>query len=313
MLRRLLSLRSFALVVLVALACAVATHADARAGRGLNLGTRGMNTFSAPPSTMTAPRPAPSIDRTITRPTTPNSAFPVQPQRPGLFGGLLGGFLTGLLGASLFHMLTGSGFGFLLQLLLIGGLIYLVVRFIRSRATFPASGPSLRTAYGPTPTPQGTSYTGSAGLGQAPRGPARAPYDAVGIKPEDYQEFERLLSEIQLAYGREDVGALRQRATPEMSAYFEQDIGEAEQKGLSNQIADVKLLQGDLAEAWREGPVEYATVAMRYQLVDQTIDKRTGRVVEGGPTPQQVVELWTFRREPGNGMRWVLSAIQQGN
>jgi predicted lipid-binding transport protein (Tim44 family) len=35
-------------------------------------------------------------------------------------------------------------------------------------------------------------------------------------------------------------------------------------RGLINRVTDVKLLQGDLAEAWREGRTEHATVAMRF-------------------------------------------------
>ena len=35
-----------------------------------------------------------------------------------------------------------------------------------------------------------------------------------------------------------------------------------------NKVSGVKLLQGDLAEAWRENNDEYATVAMRFSLID---------------------------------------------
>ena len=68
----------------------------------------------------------------------------------------------------------------------------------------------------------------------------------------------------------------------------------------------MKLLQGDLAEAWREGDTDYATVAMRYALNDTYVDQ-SGRVVEGGP--DEATEVWTFRRSHGG--KWLLSAIQQ--
>jgi predicted lipid-binding transport protein (Tim44 family) len=70
------------------------------------------------------------------------------------------------------------------------------------------------------------------------------------------------------------------------------------------------LESGDLAEAWREGHVEYATVAMRYSLIDYVADRATGRVVDGDATHRgEVTELWTFRRASGG--QWLLSAIQQ--
>jgi predicted lipid-binding transport protein (Tim44 family) len=76
-----------------------------------------------------------------------------------------------------------------------------------------------------------------------------------------------------------------------------------------NKVSNVKLLQGDLAEAWREGSTDYATVALRFSLIDKTIERSTGRMVEGSDTPEEVTEIWTFVRRPGSD--WELSAIQQ--
>ena len=137
-----------------------------------------------------------------------------------------------------------------------------------------------------------------------------APEAPVQIGPSDYAEFERALVEIQTAYGREDMNALTHMATTEMVRYFGSDLEADRSKGLRNQVSDPKLLQGDLAESWREGPAEYATVAMRFSVVDATVERATGRVVSGDATrPIESVEHWTFRRE--NGGSWLLSAIQQ--
>jgi predicted lipid-binding transport protein (Tim44 family) len=134
----------------------------------------------------------------------------------------------------------------------------------------------------------------------------------VEIGPQDYDAFERLLGEIQLAYGRRDERVLGQRATPEMLSYFLNELEADRRKGLRNEISSPKLLQGDLAEAWREGSEEYATVAMRFSLIDATVDS-AGRIVSGSrTTPQEVTELWTFRRPHGGSAdQWELSAIQQ--
>src|SRR5262245_62179665 len=54
----------------------------------------------------------------------------------------------------------------------------------------------------------------------------------------------------------------------------------------------VTLLQGDLAEAWREPGSDYATVAMRYALRDTLIDRASGRIVSGNPErDDEVTEL----------------------
>jgi predicted lipid-binding transport protein (Tim44 family) len=90
-------------------------------------------------------------------------------------------------------------------------------------------------------------------------------------------------------------------------SYLSEDLAENASKGVVNKISDVKLLQGDLAEAWREGNTDYATVALRYSLNDQTVERDTGRVVKGGP--DEANEVWTFMRARGG--HWLLSAIQQ--
>ena len=140
------------------------------------------------------------------------------------------------------------------------------------------------------------SFLGGLGGGLGGGAPAAraSGTDDVGTTPEDFNTFERLLGEIQAAYSAEDLGQLRARATPEMVSYFAEDLAANASRGVVNPISDVKLLQGDLAEAWREGDTDYATVAMRFALNDQTIDRASGRVIEGGP--EEATEVWTFMR-----------------
>src|SRR5262249_21723302 len=122
-----------------------------------------------------------------------------------------------------------------------------------------------------------------------------------------FNTFEHLLGEIQTAYGAEDLNRLRNRATPEMLSYFSEELAANASKGVVNQISAVKLLQGDLAEAWREGDTDYATVAMRYSLNDRIVERDGGQVLQGGP--DEATEIWTFMRKRGG--HWLLSAIQQ--
>lgn len=294
--------------------------AQARPGGGKSSGSRGSSTFSAPPPTATAPRPGQPIQRTETpsaAPARPGMAAPAQPSRG--FGGLGAGLAAGLLGAGLFGMLSGNGFmggiaglasimGFLLQIALIAGLVWLAFRFFRRRSEpAMAGGPS---NHGRSPLEGGGQPGGfpRAGFGGGGGGaPARQP---IEIGPQDYQAFERNLGEVQTSYGRGDVGALRRLATPEMARYLEEDLAHDRGRGVRNEVSEPKLLQGDLAEAWREGTTEYATVAMRYEIVDVFVDTASGRIVEGNRgAASEVTEIWTFRRDMKGA--WLLSAIQQ--
>lgn len=80
-------------------------------------------------------------------------------------------------------------------------------------------------------------------------------------------------------------------------------------QGVVNKVSDVRLLQGDLAESWLEGDQDYATVAMRYTVIDMTIDRASGRLVEGSASLKEIAEFWTFMRKRHG--QWILSAIQQ--
>jgi predicted lipid-binding transport protein (Tim44 family) len=117
-----------------------------------------------------------------------------------------------------------------------------------------------------------------------------------------------LLGDIQTAYSREDLSALRAMLTPEMLSYFSEQLAANVSRGLINRVTDVKLRQGDLAEAWREGRTDYATVAMKYELKDGMVERASGRTVDGGER-SEVTEWWTFMRARGGN--WPLSAIQQ--
>ena len=128
------------------------------------------------------------------------------------------------------------------------------------------------------------------------------------IAKADYDAFEQLLGDVQAAFSAEDLNALRAKVTPEMLSYFSEQLAENASRGLINRVTDVKLLQGDLAEAWREGDADYATVAMHFALTDSMVERASGRTVEGG-SPSEVTELWTFMRARGGD--WLLSAIQQ--
>ena len=305
--------QAIAVVLSLALPLMLAmSSADARIGGGVSSGSRGARTFSAPPSTSTAPGMAQPFNRTMTQPGSPGG-FGAPAARGGFFNrpgmGMLGGLAAGFLGAGLLGMLFGGGmfgglgglssiFGLILQI----GLIIIVVRLAMSwwqRRHTPAS------AYAGAPAAPGAASSFRSGTGFG-LGSGSAPLE---ILPADYQAFERLLSEIQAAWSNEDIARLHTLATPEMVSYFTGDLDKNKARNVINKVSDTRLLQGDLAEAWREGDSDYASVAMRFSLVDKTIDRASGRLVEGSEQPSEVTEVWTFLRP--RGANWELSAIQQ--
>nr|WP_112662676.1 Tim44 domain-containing protein [Microvirga flavescens] len=316
------------LAVVLTLAAGVA---EARMGGGRSsFGSRGARTWSAPPATSTAPNTAAPIQRSQTpnlgpmdQRTVPPVGTAAQPRRFGFGTGLA----AGLLGAGLFGMLMGNGFfgglsglgsilGLVLQIGLIALLVSFAMKWFRRRQQPAFAGHAYASpSPGPSPRPAGSSYGSALGGLGSQRAQASGPgatRDEVRVGEQDYAAFEKALTDIQGAYSRGDVATIWQSATPEMAGYIQEELNDYASRGLVNSVSDVRLLQGDLAEAWREGSAEYATVAMRYSLVDVTREKASGRVVEGDPAvPTEATEIWTFRRDQGGP--WKLSAIQQLN
>jgi hypothetical protein len=164
--------------------------ADARVGGGISSGSRGARTFSAPPSTSTAPGTAQPFNRSITQPNGTSA-----PSGGGFFNqpgrGLLGGLAAGFLGAGLLGMLFGGGmfsgiggFSSLLGMILQIGLIVFLVRMAMSwwqRRNAPA--------YAGAVSPGGSaSFRSGTGFGL---GSGSAPLE---ITPADYEASSDCLS-----------------------------------------------------------------------------------------------------------------------
>ncbi|MGK9085792.1 Tim44 domain-containing protein [Brucella intermedia] len=319
---------------------AAVDFAEARRAGGGGFGSRGARTYSAPAPTRTAPNNAAPIERSMTpntgatqtsRPAAGATQNAAQAQRSGgMFGNFGRSMLGGLLVGGLIGMLLGNGlgglagmFGLILQVAVIALIAMFVMRMFANRRQPAAAGAGNA---GAQPFGAAKSAAAQAGplAGFGGRTPSVNPFEtkqdaapaapAVEDEPmdvgqEDLDRFEQMLSEVQTAYGLEDYAALRKLATPEAMSYLAEELGEIASSGMRNEVKDVKLLQGDVSEAWREGNAEYATVAIRYSAIDVMLDRNTGAVVEGNPNePVESVELWTFTRQDGG--EWQLAAIQ---
>lgn len=324
-----------ALAAALAVSFAVSSPADAR--RGGSFGSRGSRTYYAPRPTSTSPGYTAPVQRSMT-PYAPGaspyggayrgapnympgaSPYGAYPQRrpgfgTGLAAGLIGG---GLLGAMMGHGWGGGwggGWGIgagglglfstLFQLLILGLVVSFVVGLFRRRSYAPAAGFA-------EPTPFASPFQAGPQPGAAPWGGTGypSPADEIAVSSADRAAFERMLADVQAAFGREDYGALRQLCTPEVMGYLAEELSDNATHGRRNEVSGVRLLQSDVSEAWTEGDADYVTMALRYESIDIMRDRQSGQVLSGDPnTPTQTTELWTFVRHAGGA--WKLSAIQE--
>ncbi|MBV2143820.1 Tim44 domain-containing protein [Falsochrobactrum sp. TDYN1] len=326
-----------ALILGLAASFAAVDFAEARRGGG-GFGSRGARTYQAPAPTRTAPNNAAPIQRSM----TPNTGTNTQTNRPaagaqnaaaqrsgGMFGNFGRSMLGGLLVGGLIGMLLGNGlgglagmFGLLLQVAVIALIAMFVMRMFANRRQTAAAGAGNAGAQG-----FGVAKTAAPQPGFGARAPSVNPFEQkqpeapevaaagaaedepIEIGQSDLDRFEEMLTEIQGAYSREDYAALRALTTPEAMSYLAEELGEIASGGMRNEVKDVKLLQGDISEAWREGDTDYATVAIRYSAIDIMRDRNTGAVVQGDlENPEESVEVWTYTRKDGG--EWKLAAIQ---
>lgn len=273
----------------------------ARPGLGASIGSRGARTYAAPPPTAAAPFGGAQIGRTVTPPQRV-VAPPAPPRRPGVTRNqaLAGGFAVGAIGVGLERLLSHSH-GPTASMLTIGleaGLLFVLVAFLLTRAIRGRRADPI-------------TITGRDRPGPPPSGRGRGPQPGPGtLSAADRSRFSTMLTEVQRAWTLADLSALGRLASPEMVAMFADQLRELARRGARNSTSGVELLAGDLAEAWREQGCDYATVALRYRMIDITTDA-TGRVLEGDASvKREVREFWTMRRPVGGA--WMLSAIQQG-
>ena len=284
------------------------TVAEARAGSSFSssgksssssMGNRGSRTFE---NNGAAP-----VTRSMT-PTAPSTASPLGGTPAPAYGGsffqrhpFMTGLAGGFLGSMLFSGLGGFGhvFGGLLQFLIIGFLIFFLVRWLFGRRFAPAGGGAMPRSVGAAAAPAAGRFRGR----------------DTTVGDDDLNAFQSIHAAVQEAWGRGDLGRLRPLMTPEMVSYFSEELTRNTSQGVQNIVSDVRLLKGDISESWEEGDLQYATAYMRWSAIDYVV--RTGRspgmpdyLVSGDPrTPTESEEMWTFvRRRGGN---WLLSAIQQ--
>ena len=312
--------RFTSLMAVLVMAISMVSIGDAEARRGGSFGSRGMNTYNPPAITNTAPNQVAPLQRSMTPGQQQPTAAPgVQSAQPrGFMNGFGGSLLRGLALGGLLGLLFGAGFGgfggifaMIVQIALIGGVIWLAMRFFRGPRPATAGAPNT-AAYQAQPGAQrpdfGQMFGGGSAAPRAAR-PVRGK-DELKIGMADLELFEQMLGRVQAAFASENYAALRALTTPEVMGYLSEELATNATNGVKNQVSDVRLLQGDLAESWREGRDEYATVAMRYSSIDFTVDRNTGAVVEGdAENATESTEIWTFKRTAGGN--WLLSAIQE--
>ena len=287
---------------------------EARAGGGRSGGFRGSRSYSAP-ARPTQPT-SPSEPRREAAPP-PQQPSPFAPQGGGFMRGLGTAVLGGFLGSMLFSGLAnagfggfgGSGFG-MIEILLFAGLGYFMYRRFRSPALAGGYG---SMAYQNTPdcSPQYTPVR------EAPAINNDIDYRSLTMMDRSFDP-ERFLKtaqdiffKVQGAWNKQETSALRSLCGSELMQTWEQELNDLRTRGQQNKMENIALRESEITEAWTENGQDYITVRLHANLLDYTVDQKSGNVVNGNNSePIEFEEYWTFARPVGPNP-WKLTAVQQ--
>jgi predicted lipid-binding transport protein (Tim44 family) len=306
---------------------ALEMEADARAGGGRSGGFRGSRSYQAPS------RPAQPTQQRREATPPPQQAGQMAPQSGGFMRGLgtavLGGFLgsmlfSGLAGAGGFGGiggLGGSGFG-MFEILLVAGIGYFLYRKFRSPAA-AATGYGTMQYQNPNSQPD-TSYQSGYGyrvpetatLPETPSG-TEVDYRSLTMMDRSFDPNQFLKTaqdtffKVQGAWNKQDSATLSRLCGTELMQTWEQELSQLRASGRQNRMENIALSSSEISEAWTETGQDFITVRLQANLLDYTVDSKSGAVVSGSDSaPIQFEEYWTFSRPVGPNT-WKLTAVQQ--
>ena len=277
--------------------------------------------------------------RSYSRPAPSRSApgSMSQPSRPGntggsfsrgLAGGVAGGLMGGMIGNMLFGGtahgsgmggMGGSGLG-LFEILLLAGLGYFLYnKFIKGKS-FGAAGAGSAYARSAPGQVSGIFDRQDAPEVHAPERDADDPLVA-GVQeiwqvdetfhPDRFKETAQdLFFKVQAGWTRRDINALKGMVGNQLLAEYDRHFTQMKEKGQFNRLENIAVRKVDLVQAGVEEGEIFATVRFTANLLDYTVDEKSGEIVGGDrENPVKFDENWTFARPVGTGA-WKLEGIE---
>ena len=251
-----------------------------------------------------------------------------------MFAGIGGFFLGSMLGRMLFPGMGGGAGGFgLLEMILIFGGIFLLMRFIRNRSFSGSSNYSHGNVGVQTvPSQTSTGYdqddrsyddSGYRGGGRASEedtytgreideglrniSNADNSFSADSFSKQMHTSFIRF----QEAYSSRDVSTIKDLVDGDIFKSCEIDIEEMRREKTINRLENINIEKSEFIEAWQENGFDFITTRYEVSLLDYVVKEDSGDHVSGSASaPIHFIEHWTWARKTGPN-EWFLSAIEQ--
>jgi len=214
--------------------------------------------------------------------------------RTGMMGMLGGLALGGMLGA-LFFGGAFEGINFF-DILVIGGLVFLVIWFLRRKA---AGGQMAYAGH------QAEADTGPSAQGFGNQPASNVSMPRPNINEKHFLKAARdIFMRMQTAWDAKDVEDIRNFCTPDIA-----DKIAADMKPDERNRTDVTTLEAELVDSWIESDLEWAAVNFHAMLREQSLNEAGEAATESAG---EMRETWIFRHDPkSEDPTWFLAGIQQ--
>lgn len=236
----------------------------------------------------------------------------------GLMGGLIGGALGGLLLGSLFGA-GGSGMG-ILPLLLLGGVGYFLYRRFKNRPVAATAGGGqattgngLQGAFGGFGSSNDSPPPVISGLDTDP---VAAGLEEIRATDPGFDEkyFLEIASDvffkIQAGWTRRDLSSHGHLLGTQLAAEYEEHFKELKEQGRLNKLESIAVRRLEITAAGSDNGEDFVTVLFTANLLQYTVDEKTGELLEGSMTePVKFAEKWTWARPVGTD-DWKLEGIE---
>jgi predicted lipid-binding transport protein (Tim44 family) len=243
----------------------------------------------------------------------------------GLMGGLLGGAIGGMLFGSMFGG-GGSGMG-ILPLLILGGVAFFLYRkFAKARQGAGNASPNHYSRQGVQPSsilPSGI-FGGATDTTTPPPPPPIIGENLLddGIrqiketdKNFDPNYFTEVASDVffkvQAGWMHRELDSYRHLLGEQLAREYEKHFVEMRSKGHINKLESIAVRGVEIVKAGSDGREDFVTVLFTANLLDFTVDDKSGALVSGSMTdPIKFREEWTWAR-PAATQSWKLEGIKE--
>jgi len=211
----------------------------------------------------------------------------------------------------------GFGFGDILLILIIMGIIYFIVKRFRSRETMQISTTgaiSLPYSYPQPSAPPNYTPSSPEELTEEPRVEGLRRIKAMDpyFNETNFKDLaEDIFFKVQSAWTKRDVTGVAALLNTEMLNILQQDANRLLSEKRINRLENIAVRQVEIVDAGQGRGEESITVKFYANLLDYVVDEANGQLVSGSSThPVKFLEYWTFSRNVGE-KNWVLTGITQ--